>query len=88
MKKISRRDFLATGGMLAGAAMLPGGAEAMAAEKKNDRVMLARKAGPTLKFRPDGKFKILQFTDTHYISSKPELSNPMLDDMRRYIEIE
>ena len=88
MKKISRRDFLATGGMLAGAAMLPGGAEATAAGKKNDRVMLARKAGPTLKFRPDGKFKILQFTDTHYISSKPELSNPMLDDMRRYIEIE
>ena len=88
MEKLSRRQFLAAGGMMAGAALLPGGIEAAAMGKKEGRVPLAAKAGPTLRFRPDGKFKILQLTDTHYIASKPELSNPMLDDIRNYIRIE
>ena len=59
-----------------------------ASEKKNPRVMLSARSGPELRFRPDGKFKILQLTDTHYIASKPELSNPMLDDIRNYIKTE
>lgn len=88
MAKISRRTFLAAGGMMAGAAILPGGLEAAAMGKKNERVPLSAKSGPVLRFRPDGKFKILQLTDTHYIASKPELSNPMLDDIRNYIRIE
>ena len=88
MEKISRRTFLAAGGMMAGAAFLPGGIEAAAMGKKSERVPLSAKPGPTLRFRPDGKFKILQLTDMHYIASKPELSNPMLDDIRNYIRIE
>ena len=88
MKKISRRDFLAASGMMAGAAMLPGGVASAADKKKDDRVVLSGKAGPTLRFRADGKFKILQPPNTHYNSSKPELSDPMIDDIRRYIEIE
>ena len=67
-KNMSRRDFLAKTGMLAGAAVLPGsplmGKDSGTAEEVAG---LPEVYGPKLKFRPDGTFKIVQFTDTHYI---------------------
>ena len=66
---MTRREFLAKSGMLAGAAVLPGTTlmgkgKTEPAEKATG---LPGVYGPKLKFRPDGTFKIVQFTDTHYI---------------------
>lgn len=65
---MSRRDFLAKSGMLAGAAVLPG-SKLMGnnAGQEEEAAGLPKVYGPKLKFRPDGTFKIVQFTDTHYI---------------------
>ena len=66
---MTRREFLTKSGMLAGAAVLPGTALAGKEKKTEDSKAsgLPGVYGPKLKFRPDGTFKIVQFTDTHYI---------------------
>ena len=68
-EKITRRDFLAKSGLLAGAAAFSGNVlnakDNPAREGKTAGI--PEVYGPWLKFRPDGTFKIVQFTDTHYI---------------------
>ncbi len=41
-----------------------------------------------LKFRDDKTFKIVQFTDLHYVYSEPEKSKPALDCIQHVLEIE
>lgn len=50
---------------------------AIPSERKKQNEDDKEKISSRLKFRPDGKFKILQFTDTHYIAGDPRSSRAM-----------
>lgn len=68
--KMSRRGFLRTSALLGAAsvaASLPSGLMARSKEPLKGPAG----AAATFRYRADGKFKILQFTDTHYISGDP-----------------
>ena len=65
---MKRRDFLKTSAMaaLSGAAMiLPSSVTSAANESASGDVL-------KFSFRPDGKFKVMQLTDTHYVSGNPK----------------
>ena len=66
---MERRDFLKVAA-LSGAAIAVPGIDALAGTRKDDRVESVLNDKPVRKFnfRPDGKFKILQLTDTHYVA--------------------
>jgi hypothetical protein len=69
---MKRRDFLKTSAMaaLSSAAMTLPAAEVFA--RKKDEALDDPEDVHAFRFRPDGKFKILQFADTHYISGNPK----------------
>ena len=66
---MERRDFLKVAA-LSGAAIAVPGIDALAGKRKEDKVVAPVDEKPVreFKFRPDGKFKILQLTDTHYVA--------------------
>ena len=43
---------------------------------------------PNLKFHKDGTFKIVQFTDIHYIYMKPDSSKFAIDNMNAVLDAE
>lgn len=88
MEKISRRHFLATGGLLAGAAMVAPIGKLNANLKVNELSEGSSSKGPTLRFNKNGKFKIMQITDMHYILSRAEESNLGVTDISNYLDIE
>lgn len=63
---MQRRDFLKVAALSGAAIALPG-VDAIAGKRKDD-VPVQDKPVREFSFRPDGKFKVLQFTDTHYIA--------------------
>jgi len=63
---MQRRDFLKVAALSGAAIALPG-VDAAAGKRKDD-VPVQDKPVSEFTFRPDGKFKILQFTDTHYVA--------------------
>jgi predicted phosphodiesterase len=69
---MKRRDFLKTSAMaaLSSAAMTLPAAEVFA--RKKDEALDDPEDVHAFRFRPDGKFKILQLADTHYISGNPK----------------
>lgn len=81
MSNMKRRDFLKGSALLGLGGLV---APEMVAKGLGSTALSEKTAGLTpdrikLQFRPDGKFKILQLTDTHYISgddrSKPAIEN-------------
>ena len=70
---MQRRDFLKVAA-LSGAAIAVPGIDAVAAKRKEVKTDVVPQDKPVreFKFRPDGKFKILQITDTHYIADNPK----------------
>lgn len=70
---MQRRDFLKVAALSSAAIAVPG-IDAMAAKRKETKVDIISLDKPVreFKFRPDGKFKILQITDTHYIAGNPK----------------
>ena len=65
---MKRRDFFKTSAMaaLSGAAMiLPSSVTSATNESASGDVL-------KFSFRPDGKFKVMQLTDTHYVSGNPK----------------
>ena len=66
---MERRDFLKVAA-LSGAAIAVPGIDAVAGRRGSvgQEPDMQDKPVTDFKFRPDGKFKILQFTDTHYVS--------------------
>ena len=81
---MKRRDFLKTSAMaaLSGVAIIVPSVLASSATKKpsDGRVN-------NFVFRPDGKFKVLQLTDTHYVSGDPR-SQRALDNVVEMLEME
>ena len=70
---MKRRDFLKGSVMaaLSGAALTVPGASLFAKKKETAEEKAVNDVHP-FKVRPDGKFKILQITDTHYIAGNPK----------------
>ena len=66
---MERRGFLKVAA-LSGAAIAVPGIDALAGKRKEDNAepVLNDKPVREFKFRPDGRFKILQLTDTHYVA--------------------
>ena len=69
---MKRRDFIRNSALAGLATAMPLAAEA-AGKKKTKPAEMPQEPqlnaeNQRFKFRPDGKFKILQFTDTHYIT--------------------
>ena len=91
---MERRDFLKVAA-LTGAAIAVPGLEAMAADRKKATVAsvsesaekYADKPVQKFNFRPDGKFKVMQITDTHYIAGNPK-SERALKNVIEMLDIE
>ena len=84
---MQRRDFLKVAA-LSGAAIAVPSIDALAGTRKDDKTepVLNDKPVREFKFRPDGKFKILQLTDTHYVAGdkRSERAEPMPADKNAY----
>ena len=92
---MERRDFLKVAA-LTGAAIAVPGLEAVAADRKKATVAApssesaekyADKPVQKFNFRPDGKFKVMQITDTHYIAGNPK-SERALKNVIEMLDIE
>lgn len=80
---MKRRDFFRVAA-LSGAAIAVPGIDVLATGRNdghNDKPVIG------FKFRPDGKFKIVQFTDTHYIAGDPR-SERALANVREILDKE
>ena len=66
---MERRDFLKVAA-LSGAAIAVSGIDALAGRDKDIKgeAFMDDKPVREFRYRPDGKFKILQLTDTHYVA--------------------
>jgi hypothetical protein len=85
---MERRDFLKVAA-LTGAAIAVPGLDAAAARRKDERNIEGSQDKPVreFRFRPDGKFKILQITDTHYIAGNPK-SERALKNLIQMLDVE
>ena len=85
---MERRDFLKVAA-LSGAAIAVPGIDAFAAKRKEEKTepVLQDKPVREFTFRPDGKFKILQITDTHYIAGNPK-SERALKNLIHMLDVE
>lgn len=85
---MERRDFL-KGSMMAaltGAAMTVPGVSLLARREEQEPASSASDVHD-FRFRPDGSFKVLQFTDTHYVAGDPR-SQRALDNVREMLDAE
>ena len=84
-KTIDRRAFLKDSALALGALGL--GGMSTAACKQSPKTAPAKDIPGTLKFRPDGKFKIVQFTDIH-ASEDHEQNRHSYDIMNSLLDVE